>query len=470
MTGHVSAHGLLLRDVEVDDCLVDVRVRGDRVVEVGTHLRAERELRIDGRGGALLPGLHDHHLHLHAMAAAETSVDVGPSAVASLDELAAALRSARPTGGWIRAVGYHESVAGDIDRSTLDAALPGMPVRVQHRGGALWILSSAALDLVAPLLEQDLPGIERDAAGRPTGRLWRLDHELQPWLPDRTTQQRDALAGVARHLLSLGITGVTDATPAIDHDGLGLLHATNPLRLHLLGAPDDAVLPAGWSRGPRKLLLHDHDLPTFDDLLTMIDPQSDGSHRRPVAVHCVTRESLILTLAALDTVGSCPGDRIEHGAVIPPDLDDALLAHRLVVVTQPDFLRSRGDDYLRDVDAHDRDHLYRWATLGRSGVPVVPSSDAPFGETDPWQVIRSARDRRTSAGATVGPDDRVDASTALAGYLTTPGDPGGRSRRIQPGATADLCLLGRPRADVLADPSASHVETVIVGGTVAWTR
>jgi len=50
--------------------------------------------------------------------------------------------------GWIRAVGYHDSVAGELDRDALDALNavdPATPLRIQHRSGVLWILNSAGL-------------------------------------------------------------------------------------------------------------------------------------------------------------------------------------------------------------------------------------------------------------------------------------------------------------------------------------
>jgi hypothetical protein len=47
--------------------------------------------------------------------------------------------------GWIRAIGYHDSVAGPLDRAALDALVPTVPLRVQHRSGVLWILNSAGL-------------------------------------------------------------------------------------------------------------------------------------------------------------------------------------------------------------------------------------------------------------------------------------------------------------------------------------
>ena len=36
-------------------------------------------------------------------------------------------------GEWLRGTGYHESVAGELDRHALDRWVPARPVRVQHR-------------------------------------------------------------------------------------------------------------------------------------------------------------------------------------------------------------------------------------------------------------------------------------------------------------------------------------------------
>ena len=58
-------------------------------------------------------------------------------------------RECPPSGdseGWIRGVGYFESVAGELDRARLDRLAPARPLRIQHRSGALWMLNSAAVD------------------------------------------------------------------------------------------------------------------------------------------------------------------------------------------------------------------------------------------------------------------------------------------------------------------------------------
>ncbi len=94
-----------------------------------------------------------------------------------------AAAAAQPRPDWIRAVGYHQSVAGDLDRDVLDRMIPDRPVRVQHRSGILWVCNSAALAAL-DAEHETAPGVERDAAGRLTGRLWRMDrwlgHQLNP--------------------------------------------------------------------------------------------------------------------------------------------------------------------------------------------------------------------------------------------------------------------------------------------------
>lgn len=460
---------VLMTNVEVEGRVVDVRIADGIVAEVGPHLAPGAAHVIDGGRGALLPGLHDHHVHLNAMAAVQRSVKVGPQFVRSASELADALAAAPSVAGWIRAVGYHEEVAGELDRDRLDAWVPDRPLRVQHRSGALWMLNSVAIEQVSQCLDESAD-VERDAAGRPNGRLWRYDSRLVTALPDEQTAQRAALRAVATTLLDLGITGVTDATPDLAPPAMDLLKEIRPVHVQLLGAPDSAILPPGMTRGPRKLLLHDHDLPDYEQLCAAVDPTGRGTQRRPVAVHCVSRESLLLTLVVLDAVGVVTGDRIEHAAVVPPPVEEMLARLDLPVITQPDFLRTRGDAYLRDVEVDDRPHLYRWRGLTDAGVAVAGSSDAPFGDLDPWQVIRSAHERTTNAGIVLGTDERVTTAHALRGYLTTLEAPGDAIRRVSVGSPADLCLLTSGIAQALHAPSADLVRLTLVGGSPAGSR
>ena len=452
---------LLLRDVEVDGRRIDVKVENGLVAAVGPDLDSSESRVIDGAGGALLPGLHDHHVHLLALAASLESVQCGPPHVTNLQDLGLALGGSAGEDGWVRGVGYHESVAGPLDRRALDRLVADLPVRVQHRSGSLWMLNSRALDRVGNVLDGSTD-VERDERGEPTGRLWRYDTRLRAALPTTAPNLHE----VGRRLHGYGLTGVTDATPDLTQGSVDLIAEgvrSRALRLEvtLLGARG-LDLPPGLRGGPHKLLLRDHDLPTYDELAGLISTaHAEGT---PVAVHCVTRESLLLTLAVLGDVGVLPGDRIEHAAVVPHGTADELARLGVVVVTQPGFLRTRGDAYRRDVSPDDLPCLYPYDSLRRAGVRVTASSDAPFGEVDPWRIIRNATERTTAGGEVLGADEVVDARTALNGYLTDPLDPAGRRRAVVPGAPADLCLVHAPLAEVLEEPSASQVRLVVVRG------
>ena len=150
----------------------DVRCEGGRIAEVGLRLRPRPgEEVIEANGGALLPGLHDHHIHLNSLAMERLSVQCGPPQVSTAEELKATLRSAQPLDaeGWIRGSGYHESVAGLPDRHALDAFVSDRPLRIQHRSGKLWLLNSEAARRLRLDQQPPLPGLERDVSGRATG-------------------------------------------------------------------------------------------------------------------------------------------------------------------------------------------------------------------------------------------------------------------------------------------------------------
>jgi predicted amidohydrolase YtcJ len=449
---------LLIRNGKLlDGRVVDVRIRDGRVAEVGVGLRSTGD-ELPADGGALLPGLHDHHLHLHAAAAAMSSVRCGPPSVSSIEELAAALQTAA-TRGPVRAVGYHESVAGLLDRELLDRLVPGQPVRVQHRSGAAWFLNSRAID-AAELDTTSDAAIERHDDGRPTGRVWRGDHLLRT-----TTSTFPELQPLGRRLARFGVTGLTDATPDLSPPAVtALRNAPLPQRVLLLGAPlgdaDDDV-------GPWKVLLDESDL-DLDGLESIIRTCRDID--RAVAIHAVTRAETVVAVTALRRAGAAPGSRLEHGSVLPPDLDTELRSLGVTVVTQPHFAEERGDDYLRDVDPSDVPYLYRCASLVAAGVPLAAGTDAPYGDLDPWRAVAAATSRTTRSGRVLGESERLDPRRALGLFLGTPQRPGRPSRTIEPGADADLCLLDAPLDVVLREPSVERVRATVIAGGVAYNR
>jgi predicted amidohydrolase YtcJ len=437
---------LIQRATLLDGTTADIRV-GAHIEEVGPRpagLVARRgEGVLDAGGGTVLPGLHDHHVHVRSAASALYSLTLGPPGISTQAELARLLSNATPgPDGWIRAVGYHESVAGELDRTALDAVVPVIPVRIQHRSGVLWILNSAALGRIG-------------MAEHPDGRLRSADRGWSEALQRRETD----LAELSRRITATGVTGVTDATPD-------------------LGADDMVSLMVAQRRGefrprlrflsPGKIILHDDRL-DLDALTDWIAEQHGAG--RPVAVHCVTAAQLVVTIAALRAAGSHPLDRIEHAAVVPDDnvADLAELAEsgRLTVVTQPNFVAERGDQYLDDVPAAEHSELWRVASLRNAAVPVALSTDMPFGHGDPWTAMRAAVYRTTASGAVLNANECVSARTALTMFLGRSDQPG-QTRTVATGQPGDLCVLNEPPATALAELDAGMVAATVIGGELVY--
>jgi predicted amidohydrolase YtcJ len=453
---------LVFREVEVGGRgPLDVAVYGGRIARVGLRLDVRGAVEIDGGGGALIPGLWDHHIHLFGLAASLDSVDVSPAAVRDADGLRRAFLAASP-GSWIRAVGYDDAVAGPLDRARLDALAPERPLRVQYRTGSLWALNSEGVRRLGrgPFP----PGVEL-TDGEPTGRIFREDR----WLRERIGAAPPSLARVGRMLAGFGVTGVTDATVTTDAaSAQALAQAVRqgdlPQRLRLMSGAD---LPAdgAYAVGAWKIVLDDASLPDpAEPAAAMRRAHAAG---RAVAVHCVTAAELAVALAAFAEAGTVDGDRIEHGGVVDPAGRKAIAELGLTVVTQPVFVADRGDRYRAEVEPGDQPFLYPAASLIEAGVKVAGSSDAPYGSPDPWRGLRAAVTRETAGGAVLTAAERLTPERALQLWLGAPDDPGGPPRRVQEGSEADLCLLHTPLAEALDAPSAELVRATFVGGVRA---
>ncbi len=446
-----ASPGLRIVNAEVHKVAgLDVRCRDGRVTEIGHQLApAPGEEILNARGGAVLPGLHDHHIHLFALAAAARSVQCGPPQVCNREQLRLALSSA-PGEHWIRGIGYHESVAGMLDRRRLDALCHERPARIQHRSGKMWFLNSPAARLL---------GVENS-----DGRLFRQDEWLREQLADDADLD-SALASTGRRLASHGVTGITETTPSNDTQTLAR-YRRQPicLRINFMG---NESLTAGCL----KIMLDDYALPGFQEFRDRL--ASAHQRHRPVAIHCVTRTELIFALSALGEVGTIPGDRIEHAAVT----DAAALQlfretpgdpSHLSVVTQPNFIAERGDRYLKDVATTDHDHLYRCRGFLTAGIPIGGGTDAPFGDPDPWAAMDAAVTRKTRAGAIIGAAESLTPEQAL-DLFTTPLDaPGGPPRQVTPGVPADLCVLHKPWAQARLSLSRKNVAATVMAGAITY--
>lgn len=487
VTTRAALVDLLLEDVEVAGRLrVDVLVSGSLIREVGPtgslpSTSGER-VTVDGAGCALVPGLHDHHIHLFALAVRENSLWCGRPDVESPEGLQARLSEGahrstgvrgtgpRSMGGepeWLRAIGWDDTDAGWPDRHVLDRAVPDRPLRLQHRSGAMWVVNTAGLERMGVLRDGErLPsGVETDASGVATGRLVGSDN----WLRERMGGDLPSLAAIGRSLASSGVTGLTDATA---HNGAAELAAFAESRrrgdllqnVSAMTAEVEVDCPEEIELGPVKIVLMESALPEPVALIARIVE----AHRagRTVAIHAASRVTAVLAAAALAEAGARAGDRIEHGSVVPPELAEMVAALGVTVVTQPHFVAENGDRYLAAVDTADVPWLYRCQGLLDAGIPVAAGTDAPFGDPDPWKAMAAAVERRSASGVLMGSGEELSPEQALALFTGSAKLPGGPPRRIAPGEPADLCLLDRSWADARRDLRSVAVRRTLVRGRI----
>jgi predicted amidohydrolase YtcJ len=448
---------MLIRRAELEDgTIADVRIDARRITAIGDLAPLLQEPVVDARGGLLLPGLHDHHIHVAATAAALSSVRCGPPDVIDEAGFAAALRA--PGDGWLRATGYHESVAGMLDTRALDRIVADRPVRVQHRSGRMWFFNSAGL---AAILARRAPPPGLDRA---TGRLFEGD----AWLREALGGTPPSFAAVGAMLARCGVTGLTEMSPANDariaaHFAAEIATGSLPQRVVLAGslALSGEDMAPGMTLGAAKLHLHEADLPALDDAVAF----AAGAHARsrPVAVHCATEVELLYALAMFDEAGCTAGDRIEHASVTPDHALHEIARLGLAVVSQPHFIAERGDAYRRDVEPEAQPLLYRLRAFLDAAVVLAAGSDAPFGGLDPWAAMAAAVSRRTQDGATLGAGEALTPEQALDLYLRDPVALD-RRRRVAIGAPADLCLLARGWGEARTMLSSALVRATFVAG------
>ncbi|MGH2656480.1 MAG: amidohydrolase [Actinomycetota bacterium] len=210
---------------------LDVAVRDGRIAAVGSP----EEMRglagpgtevIEGRGGLLLPGFQDAHVHPPTSGLERLRCDLNVAEDAeSYRRIVAEYARAHPHAAWILGGGWWPAAfpGGIARREDLDAIVPDRPAFLPNRDGhGAWVntraLEAAGIDRATP----DPPDgrIERDPrTGEPTGTLHEgamaLATEVIP--PTSREEWTRAILEAQGHLHSLGITAWQDAWVGPEH-------------------------------------------------------------------------------------------------------------------------------------------------------------------------------------------------------------------------------------------------------------
>lgn len=441
-----------------------------------------------------------------------------------------------PADAFVLGAGYDDVVLGSSPHhAALDRAAGGRPVRLAHRSGHVSVGSSESLRRAALLDASGRRGpaavpeggrVVLDGDGVPTGVV---EEAAQPLLADllrpyAVADVADALARASAVYAAQGLTQVTECgvgggfigrTPrelAAYQDAAeqGRMHqrvVVMPVDsvLHDVAGGDGVGLDLGMRTGfgdddlrlgPMKIF--------FDGALSsrtaaMLAPFADRDHSGyladdpehlreqvvgahlagwTVAAHAIGDRAVHAALDAFaDAQARLPRPevrhRIEHAGVVG---DDAVLRFAALGVTpvpQARFLHEIGDSMLAAVGDERGERLYRHASFLAAGLRVPASSDRPcVGDGHPLRTMQSMVLRRSSSGRVIGPDERVDAVTALRALTVDTAWIAGdehRRGRLAPGMLADLVLLGDDVTRVDAERiGTTEVVATMLGGR--WTH
>ena len=457
---------------------------------------------LDARGGFVLPGFVDAHVHLFhtGIKAIGWRVDLsGASRHEALERLAEAVKERGP-GDWVIGSGWDESGWSDptyLTLDELDRIAPATPVAAIRMDGHLLVtnaegLRRARVQLSAALCE----GIDPRSGEIREAAAWAL---LDGIRPDASTQA-EALCAASRVCHREGITSVHTMSHA--HEMPTLMARRGQDRLRILACPAIAELPAlnavgvqtgfgdEWLRFGGVKIFADGSIGArnaavskpyegggldaigavnypANELAAMIRDADESGWQ--TVIHAIGDRAIDAVLNAHEQTGTDPGlrHRIEHFELSRPDQIVRARDLGLSVCMQPNFVgnwsgpgsmnerslgvaRDRASSPLRSV----LDHGLPCA-FGSDGMPISPLYGIASSVGSPY------------AGQRVSVDEAIDAYTKAGARLAFEEASKGS---LQEGMVADFVVLDADPATADGGVEGRRVEMTIVAGECVYDR
>jgi predicted amidohydrolase YtcJ len=480
-------------------------VRHGAIAAVGTGDEPAANRRIDLGGATLVPAFCDAHVHLAATGLHLAGMSF--RAERSAARIVAALAERAAGGSEVLFGGdFEDPLDEPLDRARLDGAVGDRPALLARADLHSCVVSSALLgelDLGA------LPGVERDAHGRPTGylreqaaaRAWRwFEAHLPP------PQQRSALGRAVEHAYSKGVSSVHEMH-VVDWRGWESLALTRevadavPLEVvvYVATAEVERVAALGLGRIGGDLFLdgsfgshsawlsRPYDPPPPSGVPSngvgyRSDPEllelfTEAQRRGlQVGVHAIGDAAIEQALRTWEAVAEragtdqvrALGHRIEHFECATDDHMRRAAALGLRASVQPAFDRlwgGRDGMYARRIGARRAAEMNRFGSMLRAGLVIGAGSDSTVTPLDPFLQMASLRAHHRREER-LGAEEALAAHTlgahALAGNESTRGS-------IEPGKAADFAVLDRD--PVAVDPDellATEVLETWIRGRRVW--
>jgi len=467
-----------------------VLVHEGKVVELGQadRLRSRDIPEEHFSGGALLPGLHDAHIHPVGYASAKGGLllDGVPDISTLLSVLADA--DAHLDGGWAL-IGNRLDEERFSDRRLptrhdLDTVIAERPVFLARVCGHIAVVNTAALEAagIGPDASNPVGGsFDRDTDGNPNGVLREAAIGLVASVLKMPPVDTSALLETMRHLARLGLTslgGIVDVSGGVWTSGneleiLADIASDLPLRVcAFVIAPTSKDLEtaarqidrtssrlrfggakefADGSLGGHTAALQAPyaDRPKDSGTLLMLNRSEtlerahaalalDGS----VAIHAIGDRATSHVLDVFESLidqGADPSRlRMEHASMLQGNDLRRMAETGVGACIQPAFVPSDGPWLEQRLGTRRAACTYRFATMARDGIHLAGGSDAPVESPSPFAGMAAARDR-----AGFWPEESLTANQALALFTDDAARLLGEPEPLSPGSPADFIIVDR---------------------------
>jgi len=452
-------------------------VDAGRVVALDANAIGAGVERIDLDGATVLPAFADCHVHLN-----DTGLKSGDRDFSDVHDVATFEKrvAALPRTRFVIAGNYDDSGwtdGGHASAAILDAAHGDRVALLVRVDGHSALLSRGALAYLD--LDPALPGIERDAAGAPTGRLfleanWRAQVAIMAALPAAEKRAADARAAAAAlaqgawhlHVQLVGfgdaaayaaeIAALPDAGPAkwypkicerdprIAYD-LGLRFVGGDVFLDgSIGSRTAAVSEPYCGSGETGVLMHsDADVEAYFAVAEELGMSA--------GVHAIGDRAIEQCIATWERVlGGKPSPTgrhfIEHFEIARADHIERCARLGIYLSMQPQFDAAWGGPdgmYERRLGVGRARTMNRLRTALDAGAVLVGGADSPVCRLSPLAGMQAALDHFT-------PAERLSADQALTMYTYDAarfGHAEARTGTLTPGHAADFVILdGDPLA------------------------
>jgi predicted amidohydrolase YtcJ len=504
-----------------------VALRGDRIAAVGStseiRLRVSPQTKvIDARGGMVVPGFIDSHVHFLAGGMNLASVQLRDARTPSdFISRIKAFAATVPAGTWITGGDWdHQNWGGELpQRSWIDSIAPNNPVWINRLDGHMALANSAAMRAAGvPMSGGDIPGgtITRDASGQPSGIFKDNAQELiDRAVPDPDPAMLDrALDAAMTYASERGVTSVDHMGTWSDLAVFERAHGAGKLRTRIYSA----VPLSTWARLRDTVAARGHGdswlrigaLKGFVDgslgshTAAMMQPFTDApgdsgllvntpenlyswtsnadKANLHVIVHAIGDRAIDLQLGIFERVERENGARdrrfrIEHAQhIAPPDIP-RFGQLGVIPSMQPYHAIDDGRWAEKVIGPERAKTTYAFRTLRDTRAKLAFGSDWPVAPATPLEGIYAAVTRRTLDDKHPGgwiPEQKITVEDALRAYTSGGAYASFDERKkgsLAPGKLADVVIIDRDLTKIAPETIRdAKIDYTIVGGRIVYDR